>query len=246
MPPAGRSRPNASRPSPGGLVFLLHVPGVKLAGQRCQVCRRLARLLGLLKLVCGAQPQVGRVGLVFGGPGPGKKRSRSFPVIALARHCPHHVLRLCARRQNPRMAYWFPCATTDDTPAGFGFEHGLERFNGPCRRACGRTGAAARLPPAGKPLAVVRHGLRALELQGQPQPLACETGEGCARAQGSRPSWRAPHIAPRAHDILSGPRAWRSSRVPSPQEITLWRKKASLVALLVRRPTCVHTGGRPP
>ena len=67
---------------------------------------------------------------------------------------------------------------TDDTSAGFGFEHGLQRFNRAMLARLRPYGdATAGLPPPGKPLAVVQHGLRALELLGQAQPLAGEMGE---------------------------------------------------------------------
>ena len=165
MAPARRSRPDRHPAA--------HVPGA-------------ACLLGLLKLVCGPQPQVGRVGLVFGGPGPSKKRSRSFPVIALAWHCPHHVLILCARRQNPPDSVLVPLRDDPpDTSADLGFDHGLQRLNGAMLArlgaargvSVGGATAAARLPLPGEPLAIVQHGLRALEMKGQAQPLACEIGE---------------------------------------------------------------------
>jgi len=101
---AGRRYAGFSQKCPmrdqAALVFLLHLR-VKLAGQSIEICHRRAGLLSLLKLVCRAQAQLRRVGLVFGGLGPGEKRSRSLPIITLARHSARH----------------FPdCALADRTP----------------------------------------------------------------------------------------------------------------------------------
>jgi hypothetical protein len=82
-------QPIANESDKAALVFPLHLR-VKLAGQSIEICHRRASLLGLLKLVCRTQPQVRRVGVIFGGLGPGEKRSRSFPIITLARHSARH------------------------------------------------------------------------------------------------------------------------------------------------------------